>query len=95
MERIDDLFLGLETPGDVRRKIGELVKVMRNSKKMSQQDLADRLNLSRQTIQKLENGKNFNIDTLLLIFQHFEVLKSFADFIKNQSADFTEIDSLY
>lgn len=90
-----DLFLDLETPGDVRRKIGDLVKLMRNSKKISQQDLADSLNLNRQTIQKLENGKNFNIDTLLLIFQYFELLKSFSDFIKKQGTDFTEIDSLY
>lgn len=91
----DDLFLDLETPGEVRRKIGEFVKLMRNSRKISQQELADSLNLNRQTIQKVESGKNFNIDTLLLIFQHFELLKAFADFIKDQGTDFTEIDSLY
>jgi len=91
----DDLFLELETPGEVRKKIGELVKLMRKSRKISQQDLAESLNLNRQTIQKVESGKNFNIDTLLLIFQHFELLNTFADFIKEQGADFNEIDSLY
>ena len=92
---MNDLFMELETPGDVRRKVGELIKLMRNSRKISQQELAKNLNLNRQTIQKIESGKNFNIDTLLLIFKHFELLETFADFIKDQGTNFDEIDSLY
>lgn len=92
---MDDLFLQLETPGEVRKNIGGLVKKLRKSRKISQQELAESLNLKRQTIKKVESGKNFNIDTLLRIFQHFEILETFADFIDELGEDFDEIDSLY
>jgi len=92
---MDDLFLSIQKPGDIRLQIGELVKAMRVSKGITQGQLASALNLSRLTIQKVESGKNFTIDTLLLIFQHFDVLDSLAIFIAGQRDEFKDIQSLY
>ncbi|MCI0922438.1 helix-turn-helix domain-containing protein [Sphingobacterium rhinopitheci] len=44
---------------------------MRNSKGITQSELATDLNLSRLTIQKVESGKNFNI---LIYWIHFQNL---------------------
>ncbi|NGM71664.1 helix-turn-helix domain-containing protein [Sphingobacterium sp. SGL-16] len=92
---MEDLFLHVNKPSDIRTQIGEFVKLMRSSKGISQHDLASELNLSRLTIQKIESGKNFNIDTLLLIFQYFDVLNSLSNFISEQEVEFKEIKSFY
>ena len=48
---------------DVKTEIGKLVKSLHKKQKLSQQELAEQLDLSRITIQNLESGKNFTIDT--------------------------------
>ena len=92
---MENLFLNLQRPSDVRLRLGEFVKSMRNSKGITQSKLATDLNLSRLTIQKVESGKNFNIDTLLFIFQYFDMLTSFSEFIGGQELQFKEIQSFY
>lgn len=92
---MEDMFLSLQKPSDVRSKIGELVKAMRNSRSMTQQELAEKLNLTRLTIHKVENGKNFNIDTLLLILQYFDLLSVFSEFIEEQRVQFKDFGSFY
>jgi len=92
---MEDLFLNIQKPSDIRQQLGEFVKSMRNSKGITQSELAIDLNLSRLTIQKVESGKNFNIDTLLLIFQYFDLLDSFSKFITEQQLEFKEIQSFY
>lgn len=52
---------------DIKLEIGQLVKSFRKRDKISQEELAEKLNLSRITIQNLEAGKNFTIDTLLKV----------------------------
>ena len=44
---------------------------------------ADALDLSRFTIQKFENGKNATIDTVLKIANHFDLLESFYQALKD------------
>ncbi|MEB2777377.1 helix-turn-helix transcriptional regulator [Algoriphagus sp. D3-2-R+10] len=72
-----------------------LLRKMRKSKGLSQDELAEKLSLSRITIQNVEAGKNFNIDTLLLILQHFNQLESFNKYIKEKSEEYDNLDSLY
>ncbi|WP_339705172.1 helix-turn-helix transcriptional regulator [Algoriphagus aquimarinus] len=72
-----------------------LLRKMRKSKGLSQDELAEKLSLSRITIQNVEAGRNFNIDTLLLILQHFNQLESFNKFIKEKSEEYDNLDSLY
>ncbi len=80
---------------DVKKETGLLVKKMRLSNNLSQEELSNKLNLSRITIQNIENGKNFTIDTMLLIFQFFDEMDSFYDFIKSKSEDYNKTESFY
>lgn len=80
---------------DIKNEIASLVKKMRKSQNITQDELATKLNLSRITIQNVETGKNITIDTLLLILQHFEQLESFNGFIKEKSMEYDNLDSLY
>ena len=40
-------------------KFGENLKLIRKSKKISQEDLADKLGISRQSVSKWETGENY------------------------------------
>lgn len=61
---------------DVKEHIGKLVRIMRNRESLSQEELADKLGMSRLTIQNLESGKNPTVDTVLKVLQHFDLLDS-------------------
>ena len=54
-------------------KFGDNLKNIRKSKKISQEDLADKLGVSRQSISKWETGENYpsmqNIVCLCSIFK--------------------------
>jgi len=80
---------------DVKKDLGSLIKKMRVKRKLTQEALAQSLNLSRITIQNIERGKNFTIDTYLLILQHFDEIASLNDFIKAKLDDYHEIKSIY
>ena len=80
---------------DVKINIGTLIKKMRAKRKLTQGELAKQLNLSRITIQNIERGNNFTIDTYLLIFQHFDEIESFNEYIKSKVDDYNEIKSIY
>jgi transcriptional regulator with XRE-family HTH domain len=80
---------------DVKSEIAQLVKSYRKQQKLSQQDLADQLELSRITIQNLESGKNFTIDTLLKVFNHFDVLLGFNQFLMDKRNENEQMTSLY
>ena len=69
---------------DVKTNLGKWVKVVRKKQNLSQDQLADLLNMSRITIQNLESGKNVTIDTLLKVFQHFDALEKFNDFVQEE-----------
>jgi len=80
---------------DVKINIGTLIKKMRAKRKLTQGELAKQLNLSRITIQNIERGNNFTIDTYLLIFQYFDEIESFNEYIKSKVDDYNEIKSIY
>lgn len=48
-------------------EFGENVKVARKLRKLTQQDIADRAGISRQTVSKLEKGDAVSSDTLFSI----------------------------
>lgn len=79
---------------EVKLQLGALCKQKRQSYQMSQEDLADALGLSRFTIQKFENGKNATIDTVLKIANHFDLLESLYQALKNLELN-NDINSLY
>lgn len=80
---------------DVKSEIGQLVKSYRKRDNISQQDLADKLDLSRITIQNLESGKNFTIDTLLKVVRHFDLLTPLNELLVQKRNDNENLESLY
>jgi len=79
---------------DVRMQIGQLLRNLRKRERMSQQELADRIGVSRVTVYNIETGKNANIDTWLLILEHFDALAEFSEFMRQQN-DTIDTGSLY
>ena len=79
---------------EVKLQLGELCKQKRQMYEMSQQELADALELSRYTIQKFENGKNATIDTVLKIANHFDLLEPLFQGLKDVENK-NDINSLY
>lgn len=89
------MFTGNLKIKDVKSEIAQLVKSYRKQQKLSQQELAAQLELSRITIQNLELGKNFTIDTLLKVFNHFDVLVGFNQFLMDKRNETEQMTSLY
>jgi len=80
---------------DVKIEMGALVKKLRAHQRLTQEELAKRLNLSRITIQNIERGKNFTIDTFLLVLQYFEEMSWFHESIQSKVEEYAAIKSLY
>lgn len=80
---------------DTKVEIGKLLKGLRKREKLSQEELAKLLDLSRITIQNLESGKNFTIDTLLKVLQHFDMMHELHQFFLTKKNDIENVKSLY
>lgn len=80
---------------DVKKEMGHLIKKMRASRRLTQAELAAALNLSRITIQNIERGNNFTMDTFLLILQYFNEMESFSDYIRSKTDDYNQMKSIY
>ncbi len=64
--------------GEERRRIGELVKMLRNNSGISQKDLAFKVGVSPARISQIEKGTlDYRIDTLIVILDHFDRKISF------------------
>ncbi|WP_439132752.1 helix-turn-helix domain-containing protein [Polaribacter sp.] len=79
---------------DVKLQLGKLCKQKRQSYEMSQEDLAEALDISRYTIQKFESGKNATLDTVLKIANHFDLLSNLYQALKDIEKS-NDINSLY
>jgi transcriptional regulator with XRE-family HTH domain len=80
---------------DVKIETGKLVRILRKNHHLSQEELAGLLNLSRLTIQNLESGKNFTIDTLLKILQHFDLLLPIHNALEDKIDEQENLKSFY
>jgi transcriptional regulator with XRE-family HTH domain len=69
---------------DVKIDLGTWTKSMRKAQHLSQEQLAEQLNVSRITIQNLEAGRNITIDTLLKVLRHFDCLSKISHFVKEE-----------
>lgn len=79
---------------DVKINIAELVKMLRKKQGLSQEELAEKLNLSRITISNLELSKNTTLDTLLKVFQYLEILETFNAYVSEEIKN-NQYNSLY
>ncbi|MDP4662865.1 MAG: helix-turn-helix domain-containing protein [Salibacteraceae bacterium] len=80
---------------DVKMGVGRFVKAKRKAENLTQEQLAERLAISRITIQNLEAGKNFTMDTLLKVLQHFNLLSGLHQLIVSEVDAAENIESLY
>lgn len=81
--------------GEVKKEVGQLMKLLRKRQKLTQTKLADSLDVSRNTIQNLESGKNFTIDTLLIALKEFDMLDAVYQEVLKHKKDISETKSLY
>jgi transcriptional regulator with XRE-family HTH domain len=68
------MLFEIVTIKDVKLSIGKICREKREAQKLSRDELATLLNLSRNTIQNIEMGKNSTIDNLLKVAYHFDLL---------------------
>ncbi len=80
---------------DVRAEIGQQVRKIRKSTKMSQSELAERIGSSRYAIQHLEAGQNFTIDTLLKALKEFGLLHELFQQLHSSGRKYDSTQSLY
>ena len=76
--------------------LGKKIMTMRNEKNLSQEQLAEKLNVTRQTISNWENGKFYpDIDSLVNLSKFFnvslDVLLSYDDKVLDYLKDSTDI----
>ena len=80
---------------EVKKEIGALVKVLRKQRGLSQSQLSESLDVSRTTIQNLELGKNFTIDTLLKVLEEVDLLEQVNSEIVKTKNQIINTKSLY
>jgi len=80
---------------EVKKEVGQLMKLLRKRQKLTQTKLADRIDVSRNTIKNLESGKNFTIDTLLIALKEFDMLDVVYQEVLKHKQDIIETKSLY
>lgn len=80
---------------DVKRELGFLVKALRKQRGLSQIQLAKSLDVSRTTIQNLELGKNFTIDTILKVLKQMDLLSQLNSEILQTKSHVINSKSMY
>lgn len=68
---------------DIKVQIGVRIKELRDTQKLSQQDLADAAEMERSIITRIEKGqRNISVDTLSKVLAALEV--SFTKFFESE-----------
>lgn len=80
---------------DVKNELGGLVKALRKQRGLSQFQLANSLGVSRTTIQNLEQGKNFTVDTILKVLKEMDLLSQLNSEITQAKAHVINTKSMY
>lgn len=79
---------------DVRQQMGNYLRMLRKREGLTQEALGELLGFSRVTIYNIETGKNANLNTFLLILEHFGELEQFSRYIVEQG-DVDDAESIY
>ncbi len=80
---------------DVKNEIGLLVKAIRKQRGISQIQLAKSLDVSRTTIQNLELGKNFTVNTILKVLRELDLLTQLHNEVTQAKAHVVNSKSMY
>ena len=68
------MIFEIVTINDIKQSIGKICREKRQAQKLSRDELAELLNVSRNTIQNIELGKNVTLDSVLRVAYHFDLL---------------------
>jgi transcriptional regulator with XRE-family HTH domain len=79
----------------VKRELGFLVKALRKQRGLSQIQLAKSLDVSRTTIQNLELGKNFTVNTFLKVLKEMDLLSELNSEILQAKSHVINSKSMY
>ncbi len=80
---------------DVKERVGVTLKAIRKQRKISRIELSEALDISKTTLQNIENGKNFTIDNLLKLLKEFDLLEDINRQLIGYQEQMTESKSLY
>jgi len=80
---------------DIKNELGALVKALRKQRGLSQLQLANALDVSRTTIQNLELGKNFTVDTILKVLKEMDLLTQLKSEITQTRTHVINSKSMY
>lgn len=89
------MILDLITIKEVKTNIGAWCRMMRKAERLTKQELAEQLDLSRFTIANLENGENPTLETVLKILQYFDEMKALNQFVENKREQLSNNQSMY
>ena len=73
---------------DIKKILGERIKILRNSRNMTQETLAELSNNDQRTISSIENGHSLSIKTLESIVNALDI--SVAEFFELNIVDKTD-----
>ena len=88
-------MLDFITIKEVKDNLGAWCRTLRKAEKLTKQQLAEELQVSRFTIAKLENGENTTLETLLKVLEYFDEMKSLNQFINQNIEKHTDNQSMY
>jgi len=80
---------------EVKTEIGSLIKTLRKKRKISRIELAESLDVSKTTIQNMEMGKNFTVDTLFKALKEFDLLQDLHAEVLSVKKQIVDTKSLY
>ena len=80
---------------EVKNELGHLIKALRKQRGFSQTQLAEALDVSRTTIQNLELGRNFTVDTFLKVMKEMDLLSQLNSEVIKAKAHIVNAKSMY
>ncbi|MEM9363659.1 MAG: helix-turn-helix domain-containing protein [Bacteroidota bacterium] len=89
------MFEDTHTIQDIISSLGEMIKSKREELALTQTDLANKTGLNRNTIQKLEYGKNSTLLSLLQVLRYFGLEQEFHKLMKGLLEVSDYPDTLY
>ena len=75
---------GTESNEEIRKELGQRIKDMRRKKGIRQKDIAARIDMSAETIGRIERGENVRVDHLLDMLRELDLLKNIDDLVPQQ-----------
>ena len=84
-------IFGTENNEVIMKELGIRIKDTRISIELTQRDLAQRAGVSQRTIERVENGENVRVESILNILREMQLLQNLENLIPEQKLRPTEL----